>query len=352
MSRGADGVELLDLEPATSDFLAQAIAGLSTSPRTLPSKFFYDERGSDLFQQICELPEYYLTRSETEILRHYAPEMAASIGANAEIVGFGTGAGTKTRMLLEQLETPIAYVPVDISKQRLTDSAEALRREMPDLEVLPVCADYLQSIHLPVPERTPDHIAVFFPGSTIGNMEPALARNFLMRVCRLCGHSGGLIIGVDLRKSKKILEAAYNDKAGVTAAFNLNMLARANRELGADFDLRQWRHRAVFNRQASRIEMHLISRREQNVYLGEREFHFAVGENIITEFSYKYTIEGFIELAATAGFEASSPRPSSPSRSEVELGNAPGPAVALSRSTPRVWTDAEKLFAVFHFTTR
>src|SRR5262249_46922706 len=159
---------------------------------------------------------YYLTRTETDILRRDMPKMAASIGANAEVVGFGTGAGIKTRMLLAQLEKPIAYVPVDISKQRLTDSAEALAREMPALEVLPVCADYLQSLELPVPSRRPDHILVFFPGSTIGNMEPHIARDFLHRVTILCGNSGGLIIGVDLQKPRAILEAAYNDRAGVT----------------------------------------------------------------------------------------------------------------------------------------
>jgi dimethylhistidine N-methyltransferase len=322
MNRPAGGLALLDLEPARSDFLAQAIDGLSGSPRMLPSKFFYDERGSDLFQKICELPEYYVTRTETEILRRYTPEMAASIGENAEIVGFGTGAGVKTRMLLERLENPIAYVPVDISRQRLTDSAEALSREMPGLEILPVCADYLQSFELPTPTRKPEHIAVFFPGSTIGNMEPQVAQGFLARVAKLCGHSGGLIIGVDLQKSRAVLEPAYNDSAGVTAAFNLNLLARANRELGADFDLEQWQHRAIYNQKESRIEMHLISKKAQTLHLAEREFHFARGEKIITEFSYKHTIEGFTALAASVGF-----RP------------------------PRTWTDPKQFFAVFHFTT-
>jgi dimethylhistidine N-methyltransferase len=320
---GAVGtVSLLDLEPATSDFLEQAIAGLSSSPRTLPSKFFYDERGSDLFQEICELPEYYVTRTETEILRHYGAEMAESIGENAELVGFGTGAGVKTRMLLDHLQNLIAYVPVDISKQRLTESAEALSREMPELEILPVCADYLQPLELPTPSRKPAHIAVYFPGSTIGNMQPEEARHFLQRVARLCGTSGGLIIGVDLQKSSDILEAAYNDGAGVTAAFNRNMLVRANRELGADFDLSRWRHRALYNQEAARIEMHLLSEGKQTVHLGGREFDFAPGEKIITEFSYKHTVEGFAALAASAGFQLA-----------------------------RVWIDPQKLFAVFHFTT-
>lgn len=322
MKHSNGGVSVLDLEPAASDFLDQAIAGLSSSPRTLPSKFFYDEQGSNLFQEICELPEYYVTRTETEILRQYGTEIAESIGENAELVGFGTGAGVKTRMLLGHLQNPIAYVPVDISKQRLTESAEALSREMPDLEILPVCADYLQPFEMPTPSRVPAHIAVYFPGSTIGNMQPEVARHFLQRVARLCGKSGGLIIGVDQQKPLPILEAAYNDSAGVTAAFNLNMLVRANRELDADFDLPAWRHRAVYNQEANRIEMHLISERAQTVHLGGREFAFASGEKIITEFSYKHTIEGFSALAASAGFQLA-----------------------------HVWTDPQKLFAVFHFTT-
>ena len=323
MNRATAGVALLDLEPARSDFLEQAIAGLSNSPRTLPSKFFYDERGSDLFQEICELPEYYVTRTETDILRQYGAEMADSVGENAELVGFGTGAGVKTRMLLDHLQNLIAYLPVDISKQRLTESAEALSRAIPMLEILPVCADYLQPFELPTPSRKPAHIAVYFPGSTIGNMHPEVAKHFLERVCRLCGKSGGLIIGVDLQKSKEVLEAAYNDNAGVTAAFNLNLLVRANRELGADFDLARWRHRAIYNQDAARIEMHLLSDGTQAVHLGGCEFHFAPGEKIITEFSYKHTIEGFSTLAASAGFQFA-----------------------------RVWTDPQKLFAVFHFTTK
>ena len=322
MKRAPGAVSVLDLEPAASDFLEQASAGLSSSPRTLPSKFFYDERGSNLFQEICELPEYYVTRTETEILRQSGAEIAESIGENAELVGFGTGAGVKTRMLLDHLQNLIAYVPVDISKQRLTESAEALSREMPALEILPVCADYLQPFELPTPSRQPAHIAVYFPGSTIGNMEPHIARNFLERVCRLCGHSGGLIIGVDLQKSRKVLEAAYNDSAGVTAAFNFNILERANRELGADFNLSRWRHRAIYNQEAHRIEMHLISEHAQTVHLGGREFRFNAGEKIITEFSYKHTIEGFSALAASAGFQLA-----------------------------KVWTDRDRLFAVFHFTT-
>ena len=314
-------VTVLDLEPVNADFLAEVVSGLSSSPRTLPCKFFYDERGADLFQQICELPEYYITRTETELLRRSAPEISESIGANAALIGFGTGAGIKTRMLLEQLQNPIAYIPVDISKQRLIDSAIELSHAMPALEILPVCADYLQELQLPKPLRKPDHVAVFFPGSTIGNLEPAVAQDFLRRVCRLCGQSGGLIIGIDLRKDREILEAAYNDSAGVTAEFNLNLLVRANRELGADFDLARWTHRAVYNEREGRIEMHLISEGQQVVHVGGREFRFSDGEKIITEFSYKHTLEGFARLAAAAGF----------------------------REASRVWTDPAKMFAIFHF---
>jgi len=320
MSGAAGAATMLDLEPAASDFLAEAIAGLSSSPRTLPSKFFYDEAGADLFLKICELPEYYITRTEQEILRRHGGEMATSIGENAELVGFGTGAGVKTRMLLEHLQNPIAYVPVDISKQRLAESVATLRAAMPALEILPVCADYLQPLRLPTPSRKADHVAVYFPGSTIGNLEPQIAQDFLQRVCRLCGRSGGLVIGVDLQKSSEILEAAYNDAAGVTAEFNLNLLVRANRELGANFNLRSWRHCAIYNQQVGRIEMHLISESEEVVQLGGEEFHFEPGEKIITEFSYKYAPEGFAALAAIAGFRLA-----------------------------QTWTDPQRLFAVFHF---
>jgi L-histidine Nalpha-methyltransferase len=321
MSGATGKVTVLDLEPVNADFLAEVLAGLSRRPRSLPCKFFYDERGADLFLKICELPEYYITRTETELLRRYGKEMAESIGANAELIGFGTGAGIKTRMLLANLENPIAYVPVDISKQRLTDSAVELSRAMPGLEILPVCGDYLQDLQLPKPLRKPDHVAVVFPGSTIGNLEPKIAADFLRRVCRLCGKSGGLIIGVDLQKSREVLEAAYNDSAGVTAEFNLNLLVRANRELGADFDLPLWRHQAIYNELEGRIEMHLVSEAAQTVHLGGREFHFARGEKIVTEYSYKYTLEGFTRLAVSAGF----------------------------REASRVWTDPERRFAVFHF---
>ena len=314
-------VTVLDLEPASEDFLAEVIAGLRHVPRSLPCKYFYDERGAKLFLKICELPEYYITRTETELLRRHGSEMAESIGANAELIGFGTGAGLKARMLLEHLDRPIAYVPVDISKQRLTSSAAELSRAMPNLDILPVCGDYLKPLRLPTSRRKPDHIAVYFPGSTIGNLEPEVAANFLRRVCRLCGKEGGLIIGVDLQKDRRLLEAAYNDSAGVTAEFNLNLLVRANRELGANFDLPFWRHQAIYSERHGRIEMHLVNDSGQVVIVGDKEFYFLPGEKIITEFSYKYTQEQFVRLAVSAGFKLA-----------------------------RVWTDPKQWFAVFHFT--
>jgi dimethylhistidine N-methyltransferase len=212
-------------------------------------------------------------------------------------------------------------VPVDISKQRLVQSAQELAAAMPHLEILPVCADYLQAMRLPKPARPPAHIAVYFPGSTIGNLEPESARTFLERVCRLCAPSGGLLIGVDLQKPRDVLEAAYNDGAGVTAAFNLNLLVRANRELGADFAIPHWQHRAIYNKEHGRIEMHLISAKEQTVHVGSHSFAFAAGEKIITEFSYKHTLASFTALAESAGFRLS-----------------------------RTWTDPRQWFAVFHFT--
>ncbi len=314
---------VLDLEPAKSDFLSETIAGLLRNPRTLPCKYFYDERGAALFQKICELREYYITRTETAILRLHAHEMAQCIGTRCELIGLGTGAGTKTRILLEELEAPAVYVPIDISKEQLRQSTALFHQLFPQLEILPVCTDYLQPFDLPDPLRTPAHRIVYFPGSTIGNFEPREATEFLRRLVDLCGKDGGLLIGVDLRKDRRILEAAYNDRQGVTAQFNLNLLARANRELGADFHLSRWKHRAIYNSDAGRIEMHLISETDQVVHIANHEFRFRAGEKIITEFSYKHTADGFTALAAQAGFRRE-----------------------------HLWTDDAQLFGVFYFSVQ
>jgi dimethylhistidine N-methyltransferase len=309
--------------PESSDFVSDAIAGLSSNPRTLPCKYFYDERGAALFQKICDLPEYYITRTEIDILDRNRAEIASHLGPNIELIGLGTGAGTKTRILIEALETPAVYIPVDISEKQLRESTANFRKIFPDLEILPVCADYLQPVVLPSPHHKPARNVVYFPGSTIGNFEPDEAVQFLRRVANVCRENGGLLIGADLKKAGDVLEAAYNDRAGVTAQFNLNLLERVNRELGADFDLDQWRHRAIYNSDAGRIEMYLISESDQFVHLDEQRFHFRRAEKIVTEFSYKYSPEEFSALAGKAEFEFE-----------------------------QMWTDDARLFGVFYFVVR
>jgi dimethylhistidine N-methyltransferase len=321
MRRAPGGVNVLDLEPASSHFLAQAIAGLSGTPRTLPCKFFYDERGAELFQRICELPDYYVTRTELSILRQNVAEIAAHLGAGIQLIGLGTGAGTKTRILLEGLVEPVAYISVDISKEQLLQSSVLFHRLFPSLEILPVCADYLKPVKLPAPKRKATRKTFYFPGSTIGNFEPGEARDFLQRIRRICGKGDGLLIGVDLQKDREILERAYNDEQGMTAQFNLNLLDRSNRELGADFRLDCWKHRAIYNSDAGRIEMHLVSEIDQTIHLADHEFPFRRGEIIITEFSYKYTPDGFSNLAGQVGFRLD-----------------------------RFWMDERRLFGVFYFT--
>jgi probable methyltransferase len=296
------------------------MAGLSSDPRTLPCKYFYDERGAALFQKICELPEYYITRTEIDILDRHRAEIASQLGPNLELIGLGTGAGTKTRILIEALDKPAAYIPVDISEKQLRKSSMLFRKIFPDLEILPVCADYLQPVVLPSPRHKAARNVVYFPGSTIGNFEPKEALEFLRRVANVSGQGGGLLIGADLQKDPSVIEAAYNDSAGVTAQFNLNLLARLNRGIGADFDLGQWQHRAIYNSDAGRIEMYLISATDQTVHIGDREFHFRAGEKILTEHSYKHTPEGFIALAGQAGFDF-----------------------------VKLWTDDARLFGVFYF---
>jgi dimethylhistidine N-methyltransferase len=303
------------------NFREEILAGLSKSPRQLPYKFFYDERGAQLFQQICDLPEYYVTRTEIEILRLHGADIAKALGAQIELIGLGTGAGTKTRILLEELHDPAVYVPIDISKEQLEKSSARFREMFPTLQVLPVCVDYLEPFELPLPRRLSSRSVIYFPGSTIGNFESETASEFLARLADLAGDGGGLLIGVDLQKDRDVLERAYNDAAGVTAQFNKNLLVRANRELGADFDLNRWQHHAIYNSTQGRIEIYLISDNEQTVHVGAREFQFRAGEEILTEYSYKHTIAGFIELARQAGFHFE-----------------------------QVWTDDARWFGVFYFT--
>jgi len=306
--------------PDSADFLADVVAGLSSNPPTLPCKYFYDARGAQLFQKICELPEYYITRTEIDILERHGAEIASELGPDIELIGLGTGAGTKTRILIEALDKPAVYMPVDISEKQLYESAALFRQIFPDLEVLPVCADYLQPVVLPTPRRNASRKVVYFPGSTLGNFEPNEAADFLRRIAGLCGDGGGLLIGVDLQKDPRVIEAAYNDTQGVTAEFNLNLLVRANRELGADFDLQRWQHRAIYNSNEGRIEMYLVSKAPQVVHINEHVFSFRESGRILTEYSYKHTTKSFSKLASSAGFKFQ-----------------------------KMWTDERRLFGVFYF---
>ena len=284
-------------------FLSEAIAGLSQPQKTLPCKFLYDEEGSRLFNEICELEEYYPTRTENQILRDNINEIASLIGSECRLVEFGSGSSTKTRHLLTHLPSVSGYIPIDISGPQLLESAAQLAREFPDLEINPLEADYGEISEIPDTKRKPRRTVAFFPGSTIGNFDPVAAVAFLRKIAFLCGSDGGLLIGVDRKKPRRILEPAYNDRKGVTAKFNLGILARANRELGADFDLSAFRHHAPYNETHGRIEMHLVSQRAQIVNLDSQEFRFEEGEYITTEHSYKYTLPGFAGLALKAGFE-------------------------------------------------
>jgi dimethylhistidine N-methyltransferase len=269
----------------------------------LPCKFFYDEQGSTLFNEICELEDYYPTRAENQILRDNINEIAGFIGRGCRLVEFGSGTSTKTRHLLTHLPEMSEYIPIDIAGQQLLQSAVRLASEFPDLEINPIEADYGEILELPNSKRKPKRTVAFFPGSTIGNLQPEQAIAFLCNIASLCGNDGGLLIGVDRKKERRILEAAYNDRKGVTAKFNLNILARANRELGADFDLAAFHHRAPYNETHGRIEMHLVSKHPQTAHADSQEFSFEEGEHIITEYSYKYTLRAFERLALRAGFE-------------------------------------------------
>ncbi len=313
----SDSVQLTDCSPQTAKMRADVLRGLSQTPKQLPSQYLYDECGARLFEQICELDEYYLTRTEISILRRYLPQMAGAVGPRPLVVEPGSGEGIKTRLLLEHLDDPVGYVPIDIAREQLVEAAESLNAEFPALEVLPVCADFTGEYALPAPTRPHERVLVFFPGSTIGNFTPQQAGRLLARLGRLCRPAGGLLVGVDLKKDRATLEAAYDDAAGVSAAFALNYLVRLNRELGAEFDLDQFGYQAPYNERLGRIEMSLVSRRAQRVRLDRTVVHFGRGELVHTEFSYKYDLRGFAALASQAGL-----------------------------SVARVWTDPQRRFSL------
>lgn len=295
--------ELVEQDETRQKDLDEIVAGLSQPQKTLSPKFFYDERGSELFDEITRLPEYYPTATELDIMRDNIAEIADLIGREASLIEFGAGSNQKIRLLLEHLHEPAVYVPVDISRDFLQAEAEDLSVDFPHIQIIPVAADFTHPFDLPSPEIMPRRNIVYFPGSTIGNFTPDAALDLLKVMYQEAGEDGGLLIGVDLRKDRETLERAYNDSEGVTAEFNLNMLRHLNREFRADFDIENFRHRADYNEDAGRIEMYLISTTDQAFSVDGKTFTMSEGERILTELSHKYSLEGFAELAGRAGFE-------------------------------------------------
>jgi len=302
--RLAGGVSLLELSPPDAAFAADVVAGLSAEPRHLLPKWFYDDLGSLLFEAICQTPEYYIPDVERALLAHHAADIAALIGPDATVLEYGAGALTKIRLLLDAMDAPRRVVPIDIARDFLLDAARALKAAERHLEVVAVHADFIHLEHLPLPDGTAESRRVgFMPGSTIGNLEPSEAVAFLRRVHGHVGTGGLFVIGVDLEKDPAVLDAAYDDAAGVTAAFNRNLLVRMRRELGAEVDPRAFRHESRWNAARGRVEMHLVAESDTVIRLDGRSFAFAPGEGIHTENSYKYTPERFAAVAAEAGFE-------------------------------------------------
>ena len=314
----SSAINFYDAHPKPADFYSEVIDGLRRQPRYIPPKFFYDQKGSQLFDQICELPEYYPTRTETTILQQNAEEIADLIGEECLLLEPGSGSSQKVRLLLDALR-PSAYVPMDISKAHLINAANTLSKDFPWLDIHATCIDFTAPLELEHCPATAHRVA-FFPGSSIGNFEPHAAVQFLHNLAEIVGHGGGLLIGVDVKKDERILNAAYNDKQGVTAAFNLNLLERINRELSADFVPEQFSHYAKYNDVEGRIEMHLKSNCIQTIRIDDEQFRFSPGEGIHTENSYKYSIDEFSLLAEKAGF-----------------------------SNRQVWTDDDDLFSVHYF---
>lgn len=303
MSRGPARAVFHDLAPEAESFRDCVLEGLSRRQKSIPCRFLYDARGSALFEAICETPEYYPTRTETAILARHAPEIATSMGRRCELIEFGSGSSRKVRLLLAALDKPTAYVAIDISREALRDAANDLAQACPGVAVVAVCADYMRPLALPaLPETREGRRLGFFPGSTIGNLDPGAAVAFLAGCRRVIRSNGAMLVGVDLKKDEKILHAAYNDPQGITAAFNLNLLVRVNRELDGDFDLRRFAHDAFYNSRAGKVEIYIRSRADQIVTVAGRRFRFAEGERIHTEDSWKYTEREFQTLATRAGY--------------------------------------------------
>ena len=314
-----------DLHPNTENILADVLSGLAQPRKGLPPKYFYDARGSELFEAICELPEYYPTRTELAMMQSSATDMARLLGPQCLLIEYGAGSGRKTRVLIEAL-APVAYMPIDISRTALQQCAAELAAAYPAVRVAAVCADYSRPLQLPVmdvagamEDMTPRRRVIYFPGSTIGNFTRPEALAFLRYAHAIAGPGGAMLVGVDLKKDPARLHAAYNDAQGVTAAFNLNLLTRINRELGGNFDVSAFEHHAFYDADEGRIEMHLRSLREQQVSVAGQTFHFRAGETIHTENSCKYSVDEFQQLARDAGFTAA-----------------------------HCWRDAEQLFSVHY----
>lgn len=304
MSTVQDALQALtDLTPSREQILADTLAGLSRTARQLPSKYFYDARGSRLFEQITHTPEYYPTRTELALLNRVLPDIARVVGPRLHVVELGSGSGRKTALLLAALQDPVAYTPIEISRAALLSSIDHLAPALPDVEMLPVCADFTRPVDVPAPEREPARRLLFFPGSTLGNFAGEDALSLLRAMRQTMGDHGLALIGIDLHKDPALIEAAYNDAEGITAAFTLNLLVRLNREVGSDFDLDGFRHRARYSTERLRIETDLVSQRAQDVHLDGRTFHFEAGEAIRVEYSHKYTDDGFDALVRQAGLQ-------------------------------------------------
>lgn len=300
MSTTATALKFQDNHPAPSDFAQEAIDGLLTMPKKIAPKFFYDEVGSELFDAICQTEEYYPTRTESGIIRDNVEDIARHLGRGCLLVEPGSGNSAKVRELLEAVQ-PHSYLPMDISKAFLRKEAQKLAHEFPWLNVHAVCSDFTVSMDIPLYPAGVRRVA-FFPGSSIGNFEPEDATEFLKNVRTMVGNNGGLLIGVDLKKDSPTLNAAYNDKAGITAEFNMNLLVRMNEELDANFDAKKFEHAAFYNEKLGRIEMHLVSLADQSINIAGDTINFALGETIHTENSYKYSLTEFEHVAFAAGF--------------------------------------------------
>ncbi|MCC7016920.1 MAG: L-histidine N(alpha)-methyltransferase [Rhodospirillales bacterium] len=300
-AKSGSAIEIVETGASAQEFASAVQEGLACAPKTIPAKYFYDVEGARLFEAICELPEYYLTRAELAILKARAHEAAALAGPGCHLIEFGAGASVKVGLLLDALADPRSYVAIDISREFLLAGAAAAAKAHPALRVVAVHGDYAGATPLALPDLGPGRRLGFFPGSTIGNLTPEESVGFLKRARALL-QDGDMIVGVDTKKDKKILDAAYDDAQGVTAAFNLNLLKRANAELGADFDFSAFRHVAFYNEAKGWIEMHLESRKAQKVRVAGRVVPFRAGETILTEISCKYTIAEFQEIARAAGF--------------------------------------------------